>query len=72
MHAPWFAHYDEGIPRTLAPYPTRTLIDYLADWSRDHPNQPALLFKGAAISYGARRYQARKAASDPPPSPPYV
>ena len=53
MHAPWFAHYDEGVPRTLAPYPDRTLIDYLADWSRDHPNQPALLFKGAAIGYGA-------------------
>ncbi|PYR04328.1 MAG: AMP-dependent synthetase, partial [Acidobacteria bacterium] len=53
MHAPWFAHYDEGVPRTLAPYPNRTLIDYLADWSRDHPNQPALLFKGAAIGYGA-------------------
>ena len=53
MHAPWFAHYDEGVPRTLAPYPNRTLIDYLADWSRDHPNQPALLFEGAAIGYGA-------------------
>ena len=53
MHAPWFAHYDEGVPRTLAPYPHRTLIDYLADWSRDHPNQPALLFKGATITYGA-------------------
>jgi long-chain acyl-CoA synthetase len=53
MHAPWLAHYDEGVPHTLAPYPNRTLIDYLADWSRDHPNQPALLFKGRTISYGA-------------------
>ena len=30
------------------------------------------LIAAAGISYGARRYQARKAASDPPPSPPYV
>ena len=30
------------------------------------------LVAAAAISYGARRYQAKKAASDPPPSGPYV
>jgi hypothetical protein len=30
------------------------------------------LMAAAAISYGARRYQAKKAASDPPPSGPYV
>jgi hypothetical protein len=30
------------------------------------------LIAAAAVSYGARRYQARKAASDPPPAPPYV
>jgi long-chain acyl-CoA synthetase len=52
MHASWFAHYDEGVPRSLAPYPDRTLLDYLADWARDRPNQPALLFKGATVTYG--------------------
>jgi hypothetical protein len=30
------------------------------------------LIAAAAISYGARRYQAKKAASDPPPSGPYA
>lgn len=30
------------------------------------------LIAAAAISYGARRYQAKKGASDPPPSGPYV
>jgi hypothetical protein len=30
------------------------------------------LMAAAGISYGARRYQAKKAASDPPPSGPYV
>ena len=30
------------------------------------------LIAAAAVSYGTRRYQAKKAASDPPPSGPYV
>src|SRR5437870_847407 len=50
--APWLAHYDEGVPATLAPYPNRTLLDYLADAARDRPAQPALLFKGATVTYG--------------------
>lgn len=50
--APWLAHYDEGVPATLAPYPSRTLVDYLADAARDRPRQAALLFKGAALTYG--------------------
>ena len=49
--APWLAHYDEGVPATLAPYPDRTLVDYLADAARERPDAPALLFKGAAISF---------------------
>ena len=51
--APWLAHYDAGVPATLAPYPSRTLLDYVADGARDFPNRPALLFKGATITYGA-------------------
>ena len=50
--APWLAHYDEGVPATLAPYPNRTLVDYMADVAREHPSQPALIFKGATITYG--------------------
>ena len=50
--APWLAHYDPGVPATLAPYPDRTLIDYVADAARGRPNSPALLFKGATVSYG--------------------
>ena len=52
LAAPWLAHYDAGVPTTLAPYPNRTLVDYLADAARERPNQPALLFKGATITYG--------------------
>src|SRR5436190_23705101 len=48
---PWLAHYDSGIPASLAPYPERTLVDYLADAARDRPDKPAILFKGATITY---------------------
>ncbi len=50
-HAPWLAHYDAGVPASLEPYPPRTLIEYLADAARTRPNAPALLFKGATITY---------------------
>ena len=49
---PWLAHYDAGVPATLEPYPRRTLVDYLTDAARRQPNAPALLFKGATITYG--------------------
>jgi long-chain acyl-CoA synthetase len=48
---PWVAHYDAGVPASAAPYPNRTLLDYLADLARDHPQRPALLFKGATLTY---------------------
>jgi long-chain acyl-CoA synthetase len=50
--APWLDHYDAGVPRTLAPYPKRTLVDYLTDFARQQSNRPALLFKGATMTYG--------------------
>ncbi len=50
--APWLAHYDPGVPATLAPYPNRTLVDYVADAARERPGSPALLFKGATVTYG--------------------
>lgn len=49
--APWLRHYDGGVPGTVAPYPERTLLDYVADLVRDRPTAPALLFKGAQVSY---------------------
>jgi long-chain acyl-CoA synthetase len=52
LAAPWLAHYDPGVPATLAPYPNRTLVDYVAETARNRPDRPALLFKGAKVSYG--------------------
>jgi long-chain acyl-CoA synthetase len=43
---PWLAHYDPGVPTSLAPYPQRTLLDYVHDGVRERPQYPAFLFKG--------------------------
>jgi long-chain acyl-CoA synthetase len=50
--SPWLSHYDSGVPATLTPYPSGTLVDCLASFARSQPDHPALLFKGARVSYG--------------------
>lgn len=49
--APWLARYDSGVPASLAPYPNRTLLDYVDDQARTRPDAPALLFKGATVTW---------------------
>jgi long-chain acyl-CoA synthetase len=48
----WTSHYDAGVPASVAPYPDRSLLDYLDETARQHPDRPALLFKGRTITYG--------------------
>jgi long-chain acyl-CoA synthetase len=48
---PWLANYDSDVPASVAPYPERTLLDYLDDLAAGHGRKPALLFKGATFSY---------------------
>jgi long-chain acyl-CoA synthetase len=48
---PWLASYDDDVPTTLAPYPDRTLVDYLTELARNHGGKTALLFKGRGVSY---------------------
>jgi long-chain acyl-CoA synthetase len=48
----WHSGYDEGVPRTLEPYPDRTLLDFLRESASSWPDRPALLFKGATVTYG--------------------
>ena len=50
--APWLGHYDPGVQATLAPYPRRTLLDYISDFASKNPGHPAILFKGSTLSYG--------------------
>ncbi len=48
---PWFQHYDQDVPHTLAPYPARTLLDVISDSASQRPDHAALLFQGSSISY---------------------
>ena len=47
----WLANYDEGVAHSLEPYPDQTLVDYLREAAEKWPNRPAILFKGAVLSY---------------------
>jgi len=47
----WHSGYDPDVRTTLEPYPQRTLLDYLADAVRERPDHPALIFKGAKLSW---------------------
>ena len=38
---PWLAHYDSDVRPSLAPYPDKTLVDYLTELARDHGEKPA-------------------------------
>jgi len=49
---PWLANYDADVRPSLAPYPEKTLVDYLDELAAGHGAKPAILFKGAAVSYG--------------------
>jgi long-chain acyl-CoA synthetase len=48
---PWLAHYDAGVPPSLAPYAPRTLIECLSELAASRPDASAVLFKGARVSY---------------------
>jgi long-chain acyl-CoA synthetase len=43
---PWLEHYDQGVPKTLKPYPEITLIDTLREIVSIKPDFPVLWFKG--------------------------
>ena len=47
---PWLEHYDQGVPKSLKPYPEITLIETLRETVKLKPEYPVLLFKGAPMS----------------------
>ena len=51
MSKPWLTQYDADVPPSLQPYPDKTLLDYLAALAREHASNPALQFKGTAVTY---------------------
>ena len=50
MAAPWTRHYDPEVPPSLAPYPAKTLVDYVRETAEAMPDAPALFFKGITLS----------------------
>ncbi len=59
----WLAHYDDDVAPSVAPYPDKTLLDYLSDLAREHGDRPALFFKGTATSYRALDDQSTACAA---------
>ncbi len=41
---PWVANYPEGVPKSLEPYPNKSLYSILEDSARRFPNAPAVAF----------------------------
>jgi long-chain acyl-CoA synthetase len=60
---PWLAHYDSDVRHSIAPYPDKTLIDYLDLLAREHGSKTALLFKGAEVSYRELQEQSDACAA---------
>src|SRR4051812_33280788 len=56
--APWVAHYDRTVPATLAPYPNRTILDYVSEHARSRPRAAALLFKGSTITWAQLEHES--------------
>jgi long-chain acyl-CoA synthetase len=56
-HRPWLASYPEGVPKSLAPYPEKSLHSLLAEAAAEHPRAPAIAFwlpgapMGKTLSY---------------------
>ena len=50
-HRPWFKSYPEDVPKTLQPYPEKSLFSVLEDSARRFPDRPAIAWFGRHISY---------------------
>ncbi len=48
---PWLVHYDAGVPRSLEPYPPKTLLGLIDDILREAPGHTAYLFKGTRLTW---------------------
>ncbi len=51
MPNPWLSHYDEGVPPSLAPYPSHTLLHYISEPHRSGPIIAAAMFRGTRLTY---------------------
>jgi long-chain acyl-CoA synthetase len=62
LDRPWFAFYDEGVPRHIE-YPDVPLHTFLLESARKHPDRDAIIFYGARITYRALNEAADRFAA---------
>ncbi len=48
---PWLASYPPEVPKTLEPYPDRSVFSLLEESARQFPGQPAIAFFGKRLTY---------------------
>jgi long-chain acyl-CoA synthetase len=48
---PWYKSYDKGVPYSLAPYPDTTLLDLIAETTREMPEHTFMYFKDRYFTY---------------------
>jgi long-chain acyl-CoA synthetase len=61
MDRPWLAHYEAGVPATLA-YPKVALHELLEQAAERYPERPATIFFGATLTYRALNEAANRFA----------
>jgi non-ribosomal peptide synthetase component F len=59
---PWLAHYDEGVPHTIA-VPRTPLHSLLSSAVRRFPSNTALIFEGTRITYKRLHLEANRFAN---------
>ncbi len=48
---PWLAHYEPGVPASLAPYPDQPAFAFLEKSAAAYPQRACTIFKGQVITY---------------------
>jgi long-chain acyl-CoA synthetase len=59
-HRPWFASYPEGVPRTLEPYPEKSLYSLLDEAADRFGDRAAIAFLGKHLSYAELRREVER------------
>jgi long-chain acyl-CoA synthetase len=63
QHRPWFASYPEGVPRTLEPYPEKSLYSFLEESAERFPDRPAIAWAvpgGRTLTYQQLREETER------------
>ena len=63
QHRPWFASYPQGVPRTLEPYPEKSLYSLLEESAERFPDRPAVAWGvpgGKTLTYRQLREEAER------------